>query len=125
MKIEKLELKNCVSAEKSTSILDLAKVVKEKGARNVLILENDVLVGIVSITDLVSKGFGQDEKNFEEINAEEIMTSPVFVVHMNDEVHTALIAMMKKGLTSCPVVDDHEKCKGMVTINQLIEPNES
>ena len=124
MKIKDLQLKPCVSVDKNESILSIAKKVKETGVRNVLISDEGVLKGIISITDLISKGFGQDERKFEDIRAEDIMTMPVFVVHEEDDVHIALVAMMKKGLTSCPVVNEEEKCKGVVTINQLIESDE-
>ena len=119
MKIQDCKLTKTNTCSKNETIAKVAKKLKENNSRYVVVVEKDNPIGIISASDLVHKATA-NKKDPSKTKAEEIMTQPVFVVKEDEDAKKAFIAMVKKGLNSCPVVDNNNRCIGNISLLELI-----
>lgn len=120
MKVNECKLSDPVTCSKDSTIKEVAKLFKERAIRYIVVLENKFAVGIISTSDLVSKIVAEN-KDAKSTKVEQIMITPLFVLKEDEELHTALLSMLKKGLNSCPVVNKENKCIGILTLIELIK----
>ncbi len=61
------------------------------------------------------------QKKFNEIQVKEIMSSRVQCLMTDDTIHDAVAMMMDNGLSTVPVVDDDNRCVGILSRSDMTE----
>jgi len=100
------------------SVVEVAKFLVEKGVSSSIVVKENKPVGIVSVFDMVRRVIaeGRDPK---QTRIEEIMTTPIIYVNLDDDLIKVSRMMASKGLVSVPVVDSNEELVGILTINDI------
>ncbi|MBT4540191.1 CBS domain-containing protein [Candidatus Woesearchaeota archaeon] len=120
-----MKIKECILIEpfickNDESLVEVAKKLREINIRHIFVVNHDCYpLGIISMTDMnnrvVAKGI--DPKT---LTAADIMTKPIDLINIEDDVMTTAKEMMNKGRVMNAVVQD-DKMVGIITINQLME----
>lgn len=110
-----------------TSISNAHQIMKEKGIRRLPVMDDDGLVGIVTLGD-VREASPSDattlsiwELNYlwSQLTVEKIMTRKLYSVDANDSVLTAAQLMLDQKISGLPVVDKTGKLVGMITESDI------
>ncbi len=101
------------------SIMDIAEVMLSSGYRAVPVTEDEVIVGIVSRSDLISSIPAMDI--LKGIKVKEIMTHNPKCVSGDDTIDTAKSLMNRLDVRALPVIDDDSKITGMVGLRDMTE----
>ncbi|MFA5857349.1 MAG: CBS domain-containing protein [Candidatus Pacearchaeota archaeon] len=120
-----MKIKNCILIEafkcnKNSSVVDVAKKFKGITLKHMFVVdENDYPIGIISITDINNRvvAEGKDPKK---LIAKDIMSSPVAVADINDDLGEIYEKMVKKHTVMEPVVKEN-KMVGIITIHQIVK----
>ncbi len=98
-------------------IVDVARKMKKSNASEVLVVEGEDVVGIITLRDVVY-GIASGKKL--EDKATEIMSSELITVCEDENVLDALKKMRKYNIGRLPVVDKNNKIVGMVSERIII-----
>lgn len=110
-----------------TSISNAHQIMKEKGIRRLPVLDNDDLVGIVTLGD-VREASPSDattlsiwELNYlwSQLTVEKIMSRKLFTVGPDDTVLAAAQLMLDQKISGLPVVEKSGKLVGMITESDI------
>jgi len=110
-----------------TSISNAHQIMKEKGIRRLPVLDNDDLVGIVTLGD-VREASPSDattlsiwELNYlwSQLTVEKIMSRKLFTVGPDDSVLAAAQLMLDQKISGLPVVEKSGKLVGMITESDI------
>jgi CBS domain-containing protein len=101
-----------------TSVVELARLFREKDIGAVPIGENDRLVGMVTDRDLVCRGIaeGRDPAS---MTAREVMTSGIVYCREDDEVDDVVHLMEQKQVRRLPVIDGDKRMIGILSLGDL------
>lgn len=118
MNVNACALMKPMTAAVDETVLEVAKKMEAKKARQFTILDNGKPVGIVSAVDIVNKAVaaGKDPKK---LKAKDIMTSPIYCCDANDAALKTFYDMSKQNILSCPVVENG-KVIGTLTIQNVM-----
>lgn len=119
MKINRCSLIEVLSCDKNEDIVDIARKLRDRKERHIVVLDSGMPVGIISVVDIVNR-FVAEKKGYGEVKAGDIMTSPLIVKDSEDKVISAYVDMVKNGVLSCPVVGDG-KFKGNLMISEAMK----
>jgi PAS domain S-box-containing protein len=108
-----------ISASPGTLLLSIAKLMMEHLVSSVVIVENDVAVGIITKRDIVQ--FQALELNFGNTEAGEVMSTPLFCLRPSDLLWTAYEEMHRCCVRRLVVVGENGKLEGIVTQSSLLE----
>jgi CBS domain-containing protein len=107
-----------VTAHPADSIALVAKLMDRKNVGAVVITENDTPTGIVTDRDLALatciRLVSPDEP------VESVMTHPVSTLREDEGILDATKQMMEHSVRRLPVVDEHERVVGLVSVDDLI-----
>lgn len=118
--VKELNIDEAVTCKSTDSVVDVAKKIKEKRARHVIVVDQkEFPVGIISTVDINNKVVAE-QKDPKAVKAEEIMTSPILVKNVEDDVGEVYRTMMEQNIYSVPVVEEG-KLKGTVTFNNILK----
>jgi len=122
---------NLVTASPSDSIGKVRKLIMNHAIRQIPIVDNGKLIGIVSIRDILERVYsitlrrstvgefvGETESIFSR-PVKSIMSRPVFTVNVNDKLSEAGRIMIEKGFFSTPVVDK-SSVVGIITRGDIV-----
>ncbi|MBN8595872.1 MAG: CBS domain-containing protein [Anaerolineae bacterium] len=110
-----------------TSISNAHQIMKEKGIRRLPVLDNDDLVGIVTLGD-VREASPSDattlsiwELNYlwSQLTVEKIMSRKLFTVGPDETVLAAAQLMLDQKISGLPVVEKSGKLVGMITESDI------
>ena len=108
-----------VTAEKGTSIEDLAKTMDEEEVGDVIVVEGEKPVGIVTDRD-VALAFGRGE-DLTSMTAEDLMPEgEVRTVSADAEADQLPKRLEEARVRRLPVVDDDGKLVGIVTLDDVV-----
>ena len=118
---EKTKLRNVMSFQPPTvspdqTIEEAAELIFKTGLRALPVIENQVMIGLVSIYDLIT--VVSKSKEFRQNFAESIMSTPE-VVNMETDIGKIRVLMREKHYSRVPVVDSKGKLIGSVDIFDL------
>lgn len=102
----------------TTTVLEAAELMAEKGIGAVLVMERDELVGIVTERDYVRRVAAKDRSSYG-TEVQEIMTSNLYVVGPKDSNQFCMQLMTEKNLRHLPVLDEG-KVIGLLSIRDLV-----
>jgi len=102
----------------NTTIGEIANTLAKENIGAVVIVENDIVVGILSERDIV-RGFTQ-KKSVRNTMAKELMTKKVITCNRKHKTENLLTLMVKKHFRHMPVVENN-KLVGVVSIGDLVK----
>jgi PAS domain S-box-containing protein len=108
-----------ISATSDTLLLGIAQLMMEHLVSSVVIVENDLPVGIITERDIVQ--FQALEVNFTGTEAREVMSTPLFCLRPSDLLWTAHQEMERCRVRRLVVMGDDGKLEGIVTQSSLLE----
>lgn len=100
------------------SLEKAAELIFKTALRAVPVVENDKLLGIISVHDVVEAL--SKNKEFRQTTAEAIM-SIAEVIKEQEDIGKARVLLREKNISRLPVVDDEGKLKGIVTTFDLLK----
>jgi len=103
-----------------TSIIEAAKVMRNRGISSVLVSDpqSGIIKGIVTERDILYRVVAGAIGIFK-VNIGKIMSSPLITVGKKTSSLDAILLMRKKGMRRLPVIDDDGKTVGIVTLMSL------
>jgi CBS domain-containing protein len=120
MKVSECNLIRPLSCRIGTPIDQVAKALREKKQRRILVVdEKDKPIGIISTTDISNKVVAEN-KDISNVKAEDVMTSPLFLTcDIDDELNHIYSKMHQHESFFCPVVKD-KKLYGILTCGEIV-----
>lgn len=88
-------------------ILESAKIMKKRKIGNVLVTKDDLLVGILTESDIIKKVVAEGKKP-EDVSVAEVMSTPVIVVDPYVSLEEAMKTMGKCNVRRLPVIEEDE-----------------
>jgi len=119
MKIRDCKLKEVLSCDKYENLVEVAKILREKHQRHMIVTDKKKPIGIISTTDICNRLVAEN-KNPMKTKAEEIMTAPILTKDINENLTQAYIEMIKENIFSVPITED-EKLKGTLELKDAME----
>ncbi len=103
------------------SVADAIQTMLEQGVGAVVVVdENNVVAGIFTERDVLRKMAltGKDPKK---VPVRELMTTPVVMATQDTPASVALEVMVREHHRHLPIVDDHARLLGLLSIRHLLE----
>lgn len=114
MTIEELMTKDPASAERSTPLSEIAKMMVDCDCGSIPILDDDKKpIGIITDRDIVCRAIAQG-KNPLELTAGDCMTQEVVTCSLDMSAESCCDLLEKNQIRRAVVVDDDGRCVGMV-----------
>ncbi|HEU0126314.1 MULTISPECIES: CBS domain-containing protein [Flavobacterium] len=117
--ILKAKGRNVYSIYSNLTVYDALKVMGDKNIGAILIIDNNVLKGILSERDYARKIVLKD-KSSKETFVHEIMESNVFTVKLSDNLEDCMQLMSEKRIRHLPVLEDGIVV-GIISISDVVK----
>ena len=111
--------KNVVTIEDDKTALDAAQLISEKDVSFLVIMKNNIPVGVLSESDFV-KRLAADDKKASEVIVSEIMSSNFRWVEPETEIEDAIQKMLNNNIRRLVILDNN-KLAGVITQTDLTE----
>ena len=119
-------VKNCtlikpLKCSLNSSIADVARILKKEKQRRIIVIdENEYPVGIISTTDMSNRVVAEN-RDASKLTANEIMTTPVYLVcDMDDDLNEIFRKMVHHETFFVPVTQNG-KLHGILTYGELLK----
>ena len=109
--------KNVVTIEDDKTALDAANLISEKDVSFLVIMKNNIPVGVLSESDFV-KRLAADDKKASEVIVSEIMSSNFRWVKPETEIEDAIQKMLNNNIRRLVILDNN-KLAGVITQTDL------
>ena len=109
--------KNVVTIEDDKTALDAARLISEKDVSFLVIMKNNIPIGVLSESDFV-KRLAADDKKASEVIVSEIMSSNFRWVEPETEIEDAIQKMLNNNIRRLVILDD-SKLAGVITQTDL------
>ena len=109
--------KNVVTIEDDKTALDAAQLISEKDVSFLVIMKNNIPVGVLSESDFV-KRLAADDKKASEVIVSEIMSSNFRWVEPETEIEDAIQKMLNNNIRRLVILDNN-KLVGVITQTDL------
>jgi len=117
MTIADVMTKSVISVDSSVTAGDAAKLMEDAKVGTVIVMENNVPVGIVTDRDFAIKVVAHSYPI--DTPVRRIMSSPLFTISSDESVRIAAELMHDRGIRKLPVTDN-EKIVGMITATDIV-----
>jgi len=108
-----------VTIEPNELLIDAGKKMSENRIDNLLVVEDGVLKGILTSTDIIKKALAEGRSPRTKVK--EIMTAPVKFVDQNEQVLHVVDKMLMDNIKRYPVMDMEKKeLVGIITIKDVM-----
>ena len=107
-----------VSVDSSVTVTDAAKMMEDTGVGFVVVLDNNLPVGIVTDRDFAMKITAHSYPI--DTPVRRIMSSPLISIDPNSDLWVASDLMSTRNVKKLPVIDD-DKVVGMLTSSDLVK----
>ncbi|MCD6274519.1 MAG: CBS domain-containing protein [Candidatus Aenigmarchaeota archaeon] len=119
LKVKDVMTTDLAKVSPNTTLQQAAKKMAEYRVGNVLVVEGDKLVGIVTERDITRKAIAKNKSP--KTKVKDIMTSPVMYVSPDDELLHISDKMLMNNITRMPVVDlEKKEVVGIVTMKDIL-----
>jgi len=119
MLVEEIMTRDVVTIDCKKTIYDACKLYKEKKVGCLVVMDNDILVGIVTERDIIERGILQD-KSPRKTKIREIMSSNLRTIHALAPLEKAAQIMKESYIKKLPVILNN-KIVGIITQTDLSE----
>ena len=109
--------KNVVTIEDGKTALDAARLISEKDVSFLVIMKNNIPIGVLSESDFV-KRLAADDKKASEVIVSEIMSSNFRWVEPETEIEDAIQKMLNNNVRRLVILDNN-KLAGVITQTDL------
>jgi len=109
--------KNVITIEDNKTALDAAHLISEKDVSFLVIMKNNIPVGVLSESDFV-KRLAADDKKASEVIVSEIMSSNFRWVKPETEIEDAIQKMLNNNVRRLVILDNN-KLAGVITQTDL------
>jgi CBS domain-containing protein len=119
VRVREVYEKKAVTCMPTATITQLTHVMKEKNVSGVLVVDEDIPIGVVTDQDLRDKVLakGLDPRR---VYAESVMSYPVFTIREEDFLSEAIYKMLKNKVHRLAVVDENGELIGIITDIDII-----
>lgn len=104
--------------EPTTSVTDIAKLMKKEDIGCVPIGENDRLIGMVTDRDITIRGVANGG-DLTDQTARDLMTKDIIYCTENEDIADAVHLMENKQLRRLPVINDNKRLVGMLSLGDV------
>jgi len=104
---------NLAIVDANTTVLEAAKIMKIRSIGNVIVVQKDQPIGILTESDIIKKVVA-DGKDAEELKVKDVMSKPVIVSDPYINLEKAMNIMLKCNIRRLPVVEN-KKLIGIIT----------
>ena len=118
MRVRDLPPDRLLSVDPNTKLADVAREMRMNDQDSVAVMDDGVLVGIITERDLVRAI--ADGVNPKEAAAALIMTVDPATVTADEDVSVVAVKMMRLGIRHLPVVNDKDEPVGLVSARSLV-----
>ena len=108
------------SLDPDTPVLDALRYMAEKNIGAVVVIKDNVPVGIFSERDYARK-VALSGKNERDTMIKEVMTRQIIGVELNSGIDACLALMTGKFIRHLPVVNDEHKIVGVISIGDVVK----
>lgn len=108
-----------ISVNEEASVLDAIKLMADRSVGSLLVMKDDILIGIVTERDYARKVIIKGRSS-ESTQVGEIMTREVFTATTEKTVNDCMSVMSERRIRHLPIVDDG-KVMGMISIGDLVQ----
>ena len=122
MKAKDIMSRDIITVKESSSICEVAKIMKEKDIGFIPISNEKNIAGVVTDRDLVCNALANNCDIKKEVK--EYMTRRVINVNIEDNVSKILSTMRKNKIKRVLVTDDNKKLVGIVSFSDILNNNE-
>jgi CBS domain-containing protein len=117
-KIEQWMNRNPYTITKDKPAGEAASIMAQHRVGCVIVVENEVPIGIVSETDIVRK-LTAKRKNADQTPVEDIMSSPVICAEVGMQINEVSNIMINRRIRKIPIVDGG-KLRGIITATDIV-----
>jgi len=118
MKVKEMMHKGVEWVSPDTSVETLAKKMLQHDVGALPIGENDRLIGMVTDRDIAMRAVAKG-KDVSMLTARDVMTKNVIWCRDNENVDDAARKMEEKRIRRLPVIDDHKRMVGMLSLGDI------
>lgn len=118
MELKEIMNTNVLVTNKGTSVLDAVQLMIEYRVNNVLVLDADSAVGIITETDILKKVVAP-QKDAEILKVEDIMSHPLITAPPDMTIESGCNLMAENKLKKLPIIDKR-RLVGIVTATDII-----
>lgn len=124
-----MQVKDCVMIEPFTcneeeNVVEVAKKLRKTTLRHIFVVNNDMQpTGVISVVDINNRVVAE-AKDPKALKAKDIMSKPVDIISINDDVKSTAKLMMEKNRMMNPVVKE-QKMVGIITLAELLRHEEA
>jgi CBS domain-containing protein len=119
MSLERICSKDVVTISSDATVLEAAKLMHSKHIGCLVVTEEFRPIGIVTDRDIVLKVVAS-EKRPAETAVKQIMTTNPTLVNVNYDLLDAVRLMRDRGVRRLPVVDEHRRLLGIITMDDVL-----
>lgn len=120
MSLKQIVRKELTSCSPTTSIQEVARMMKQKDVGSVLVVENGRPAGIVTDRDLVLRCLAENLE-CETTAVSEVMTTGIESVSEEDGIYNVVERMKKSGVRRIPVVDRSGRAVALLSFDDVFE----
>lgn len=118
--ISELNPREVIGISKDASLYDLVELLTREQQGSVCVIENNILIGIVSERDLFMN-FDDDFDSYMMKKVEDIMTVKPFFKSLNDLASDCLTLMGLRRIRSIPIVNDKGEATHILTAHDMLK----
>ena len=119
MSLERMCSKTVVTISPDGTALEAAKLMHAEHIGCLVVIDDFRPIGILTDRDIVLKVVAREEKPAETA-VKKIMTTNPTMVNVNYDVLDAVRLMRNRGVRRLPVVDEHRRLLGIITIDDVL-----
>ena len=108
---------NLAVVNPSITVIEAAKIMKKRKIGNVLVVQNNQPVGILTESDILKKVVAEG-KNPSKVLVKEVMSTPILITDPYVSLEEAMKKMTKCNVRRLPVIED-DKLIGIITLKDI------
>jgi CBS domain-containing protein len=101
----------------SSKLSDALDLMRVYGIRHIPIVENSILIGMLSDRDLLRL---QNDEDYDQHNLKDVMTTLIVACDKNTSLRAIALVMYKENISGMPVVEN-KKLVGMITRTDILK----
>jgi CBS domain-containing protein len=119
MSLERICSKSVVTISPDATVAEAAKLMQSKHIGCLVVIDESRPIGIVTDRDIVLKVVA-GEKKPAETAVKKVMTTNPTMVNVNYDLLDAVRLMHNRGVRRLPIVDEHRRLLGIITMDDLL-----
>ena len=117
MKVKEMMSKTVMSVDPDTSVIDIAKIMKDNNIGSVPVVKGNKVIGIITDRDIVLRDTALAKDN-QTLKAKDVMSQGITTANPEMDIHDAADLMAEKQIRRLPVVEN-DKLIGMLALGDL------